>query len=140
MAIHRKHYRQVEQTIPSMILEKRAGRHTIYLDAKLIGRDLLVSIFGGDEHHIGGVSIANVTESHYRDASTVSVSTLTFPGHKDYVLSGSVSETLCKALGTSVVVTVGIHYDEASTEEIQEIIRVVQELTAELVERQQKAE
>ncbi|MHA1663094.1 MAG: hypothetical protein ACTSVR_07550, partial [Candidatus Thorarchaeota archaeon] len=62
-----------------MILEQKAGSHTIYLEVKEIGKDLLISIHGGDEHHIGGVSIAYVTPSHYRDASTVSLSSLTFP-------------------------------------------------------------
>lgn len=123
-----------------MILEKKAGRHTIHLDAKPIGQDLLVAIYGGDEHHVGGISAAHVAKSHYREANTVSVSTLTFPGHKDYVLSGSVSEALCKALGRSVVVTVGIHYDDATPNEIQEIIKVVQDLTADFIERHQKAE
>ena len=123
-----------------MILEKRAGRHVIYMDAKTIGKDLLVAVYGGDEHHIGGVSSAHLSSSHYRDAQTVSVSTLTFPGHKDYVVSNSVGERLCEALKCSVVVTVGIHYENASHEEIQGIIRVVQELTEEYIERHQKAE
>ena len=38
----------------TLMFEKRSGRHIIYLDAKSIGKDLLVAIFGGDEHHIGG--------------------------------------------------------------------------------------
>lgn len=123
-----------------MILERNAGRHTIFLDVTPIGEDLLVAIYGGDEHHIGGVSTAHETKSHYREANTVSVSTLTFPGHKDYVLSSSVGERLCKALGKSVVVTVGIHYNDATPDDIHEIIRVVQELTESFIERHQKAE
>jgi hypothetical protein len=126
--------------IGEMILEKKAGRHVIYMDTKTIGKDLLVAIYGGDEHHIGGVSTAHLTTSHYRDAQTVSVSTLTFPGHKDYVVSNSVGERLCEALKRSVVVTVGIHYENASRDEIQEIVRVVQELTEEYIEQHQKAE
>ncbi len=123
-----------------MIVKKKAGQHTIYLESKEIGNDLLIAIYGGDEHHIGGVAAAYPTQSHYRDAMTVSVSTLTYPGHKDYVVANSAAETICKALDVPTVVTVGIHYDNASTGEIQEIISVVNDLVEEIVTHYQKAE
>ncbi len=123
-----------------MILQRKSGRHIIYLEVKEIGNDLLVSIHGGDEHHIGGVSIAYVTPSHYRDASTVSLSSLTFPGHKDYIVANSAAEKICKKLERSVVVTVGIHYDNATKYDIDEIINAVDNLVTELVEHYAKAE
>jgi len=123
-----------------MILERKAGRHTIYLEVKEIGNDLLISIHGGDEHHIGGVSIAYVTPSHYRDASTVSLSSMTFPGHKDYVVSNSTAEKICKSLERSTVVTVGIHYEKASKQDIDEIVKAVDGLVDELLEHYAKAE
>jgi len=123
-----------------MIVEKKAGRHTIYLETKEIGNDLLIAIYGGDAHHIGGVATAYPTESHYRDASTVSVSTLTLPGHKDYVVANTAAEKICKALEVPTVVTVGIHYDNASRTEIEEIILVVNALVDEIIAHYQKAE
>lgn len=123
-----------------MIVKKEAGRHSIYLDAKEIGKDLLIAIYGGDEHHIGGVATAYPTESHYRDATTVSVSTLTLPGHKDYVVANSAAEKICKALKIPTIVTVGIHYDNATKKEIEEIISVVNALVDEIIAHYQKAE
>jgi hypothetical protein len=123
-----------------MILEKKAGRHTIYLEGKEIGNDLLIAIHGGDEHHIGGVAIAYPTQSHYRDATTVSVSTLTLPGHKDYVVANTTAEKICKALEIPVVVTVGIHYDNASSKEIKGIISAVNALVDDVISHYQKAE
>ena len=123
-----------------MIVEKKAGQHTIYLETKEIGNDLLVAIYGGDAHHIGGVAIAYPSESHYRDATTVSVSTLTLPGHKDYVVANTAAEKICKALEVPTVVTVGIHYDNASSKDIEEIISVVNTLVDEIIEHYQKAE
>lgn len=123
-----------------MILERKAGIHSIYLEAKEIGEDLLISIHGGDEHHIGGVSIAYVTPSHYRDALTVSLSSLTFPGHKDYVVANSAAEKICKMLERSTVVTVGIHYDKATKNDIDEIIKAVDALVDELISHYAKAE
>ena len=123
-----------------MIVEKKAGRHTIFLDAKEIGKDLLIAIYGGDEHHIGGVATAYPTESHYRDAITVSVSTLTLPGHKDYVVANTAAEKICKALEVPTIVTVGIHYDNATGKEIEEIISVVNILVDKIIAHYQKAE
>jgi alpha-beta hydrolase superfamily lysophospholipase len=123
-----------------MIIEKKAGQHNIYLETKEIGNDLLVTIYGGDAHHIGGVAIAYPTESHYRDAITVSVSTLTLPGHKDYVVANTAAEKICKALEVPIVVTVGIHYDNASSKDIEEIISVVNTLVNEIIAHYQKAE
>ncbi len=123
-----------------MMFEKQAGRHIIYLEAKSIGKDLLVAIFGGDEHHIGGVAVAYPTKSHYRDASTISVNSITLPGHKDYVVANSSAEKLCKELARPVISTVGIHYDAATPEEIQEIIKVVDDLVDEAILHYQNAE
>ncbi len=123
-----------------MILERQAGRHTIYLEVKEIGKDLLIAIHGGDEHHIGGISIAYITPSHYRDAATVSLNSLTFHGHRDYIISNSVAEKICKELEKSTVVTVGIHYDNATKEEIDEIISSVDHLVDELLRHYAKPE
>lgn len=123
-----------------MMFERNAGSHTIYLEVKEIGKDLLISIHGGDEHHIGGVSIAYVTPSHYRDASTVSLSSLTFPGHKDYIVANSAAEKICKVLKRSTVVTVGIHYDKATKRDIDEIINTVDALVEDILSHYAKAE
>jgi hypothetical protein len=123
-----------------MIVEKKAGRHIIYLDAKEIGKDLLIAIYGGDEHHIGGVAAAYPTQSHYRDATTVSVSTLTLPGHKDYVVANTAAEKISNVLEVPVIVTVGIHYDNATGKEIEEIISVVNVLVDKIIAHYQKAE
>lgn len=123
-----------------MIFERQAGRHIIYLEAKSIGKDLLVAIYGGDEHHIGGVAVAYPTRSHYRDASTISVNSITLPGHKDYVVANTSAEKMCKELARPVISTVGIHYNAATPEEIQEIITTVDGLIDEAILHYQNAE
>ena len=123
-----------------MIFEKEAGRHTIFLDVKEIGKDLLIAIYGGDAHHIGGTAVAYPTLSHYRDATTVSVNTMTLPGHKDYVVANTAAEKICKALELPTIVTVGIHYDNATKEDIDEIISVVDALVQDVISHYQKAE
>jgi hypothetical protein len=122
-----------------MIFEKQAGRHTIYLDVKEIGKDLLIAIYGGDEHHIGGAAVAYPTPSHYRDATTVSVNTISLPGHKDYVVANTAAEKICKALEIPTIVTVGIHYDNATKEDIDTIVSVVDALVQDTISHYQKA-
>ncbi len=123
-----------------MIIEREVGKHGIILKAVTIGSDLLVTIYGGDEHHIGGVAVAHSARSHYRNASTVSVNTLTFPGHKDYIVANSAAEKICKSIGVPVVVTVGIHIDRATREEIDDVVKTVDAMVEDLIAQYQKAE
>ena len=123
-----------------MIFEKEAGSHTIFLDVKEIGKDLLIAIYGGDAHHIGGVAVAYPTQSHYRDATTVSVSTVTLPGHKDYVVANTAAEMISKAMGKPTIVTVGIHYNNATKKDIDDIVSVVDALVHDAISHYQKAE
>ncbi|MHA1961977.1 MAG: prenylated flavin chaperone LpdD [Candidatus Thorarchaeota archaeon] len=123
-----------------MKLEKKVESHTIVFEAKTLGKDLLIAIFGGDEHHIGGVAIAYPTESHYRNATTVSISSMSFPGHKDYVVANTTAEKIAKALETPTVVTVGIHIDEAPWKTIEAVIKAVDELADEFISQYGKPE
>ena len=102
-----------------MRFEHKVGRHTIILDSQFIGEDVLVTIYGGDEHHIGGISVAYPTRSHYREATTISLNSITLPGHKDYVLANELAEKISSALDRVVTVVVGIHMDHATKEEIK---------------------
>ncbi|UCE10807.1 MAG: hypothetical protein JSW61_02425 [Candidatus Thorarchaeota archaeon] len=123
-----------------MKLERNVNSHKIVFEAKDIGKDLLIAIFGGDEHHIGGVAIAYPTESHYRTATTVSLSSMAFPGHKDYVVANTAAEKIAKALETPTVVAVGIHIDNAPWETIEAVIKAVDELVDEFIAQYGKPE
>ena len=119
-------------------LERRVGRHTIEMKVESVGADLLVVVYGGDEHHIGGIAVAYPTKSHYREAITVSVSTLTLPGHKDYIVANSTAERLCKSLGRTAVVSVGIHMENATAREIQMAVDAVDAMTDDAIAHLQK--
>ncbi|MHA1576185.1 MAG: hypothetical protein ACTSU3_02375 [Candidatus Thorarchaeota archaeon] len=123
-----------------MKIERNVGPHTLVLKADTIGDDVLVTIYGGDEHHIGGIALAYPTKSHYRDATTVSVNTITAPGHKDYLVANTAAEKISKALSTVVVVSVGIHINAATKDEITEIVNVVDSLVNDFIVQYQKAE
>jgi hypothetical protein len=121
-------------------LERTAGPHKIFLDSTVIGNDFLVSVYGGDEHHIGGVAVAYPTKSHYRDRSVINVNTINLPGHKDYLLANTTAEKICKALSKPTIVTVGIHIDNASAVELDEVIDSVDMLVKQFIDHYQNAE
>jgi len=121
-----------------MRIEKKVGRHGIVLDATSIGSDLLVVIHGGDEHHIGAVSVAYPAKSPYREDNSVSLNTLTLPGHRDYVVANSAAEKICKAIGVVTTVVAGIHMDKASRDEIEGAVKAVDLMVEEMIARFKK--
>ena len=121
-------------------IERTVDSIPLVVSHERIGTDLQVTIYGGDEHHIGGVALAYPTQSHYRDATTVSVNTITAPGHKDYVVANSAAETICKALSVPTLVSVGIHVENATKEQITSIVNEVDSMITELIAFYQKNE
>ena len=116
-----------------MRFEQKAGKYTIILDAQTIGSDILVTIFGGDEYHIGGISVAYPTKSHYRDATTISLNSITLPGHKDYILSNEIAEKIAGALEKVVTVVVGIHMEHATKDDIEMAVKTSHHLVDEFL-------
>lgn len=72
-----------------------------------------VGLYGGDKSHIGAVGIVN-------PAGNITVKQ--FEGYKEGILCQQWCETLFKAVNCSVVVTAGVHYDDASKEDILQIM------------------
>ncbi len=116
-----------------MILERHVGEHTIRLEALSVGNDLVVIISGGDVPHVGSISVGFTSPSQFRDAQTKGVSTISLPGHKDYVLSTTIAERLIHELDRSVIVNVGIHIDNATKTEIDAIIKTTEEIVTDFI-------
>src|SRR5664279_5784419 len=82
-------------------------------EATLIGGDVLVAIWGGGRPHIGAVAAASSRSSLADPAKTSATSSvLTYPGHKEDIVVKMAAEALSAALGTNVVVTAGLHWDD----------------------------
>ncbi len=100
------------------------GCYDLVANARLVGDDLLVAIWGGDRPHIGAVSMAQPRAS-LRDPSKLSAtaSVFTYVGHKEDILAKPASETLASALNKKVVVTAGIHWDDMEEKGIKRVIK-----------------
>ncbi len=105
-------------------IQTNEGEYDLSARVRLIGADILVTIWGGEKPHIGAVAAA---QSHPKlkdpkvTSSTASV--LCYPGHKEDGLAKSAAEKLAATFDTKAVVTVGIHWDNLSQEGIIAINR-----------------
>jgi hypothetical protein len=100
------------------------GEYDISASVRLIGRDLLVAIWGGDKPHIGAVAMAQPRPS-LKDPEVTSstASVFSYVGHKEDELAKATAEILAATLKTNVIVTAGIHWDNLPEEGIQRVIR-----------------
>lgn len=74
---------------------------------------LHVLLTGGQRTHVGAISTARPGQT---------AKTQCFPGHKDQFVSAPWAEKLAEKLGEPVTVVCGIHYDDATGEQIARIL------------------
>jgi hypothetical protein len=82
-----------------------------------------VLLTGGDRGHIGAVSVAEPGSP---------TQTMTFPGHKDHLLSAPWAEALAARWHCRVCVTCGIHYDGLNREGLTAVLAAAASLLAQL--------
>jgi beta-phosphoglucomutase len=86
-----------------------------------------VLLTGGDRPHIGAVSVIG---------PDTELCSITFPGHKETVISEKWARTIYGQIKPEqpVVVSVGIHYDGITKQEIDRVLEKTDELLARLLE------
>lgn len=86
----------------------------------LCGTDVSISFGGGNAYHIGAVALASPRASHLDpEKCSASASVLCIFGHLEDELCRQAALQISAALNTVVNVTLGLHIDHASQEEIQ---------------------
>ena len=112
-----------------------AGRISVQATVVRAGEDLCIVLTGGDRPHIGTVTLS-VPRPSLADATRTSATTsvLNLTGHKDGEAAQYLSERLAATLGTTVVVTGGIHVDDIRPDEIRTVLDLVDRLTTALVD------
>lgn len=103
------------------------GRVALRMTCVAMGRDLAVSLAGGDREHIGAVALGLPRPKG--DGATTSV--LAVLGHREDDLARNLATRLASRLGVAVCVACGIHVDGISREELAAVL----ELSAELADR-----
>ena len=103
-------------------LEIGRNPYKISATVTLCGTDVAVIIGGGEKPHIGAVGLASPRPS-LKDDSIVSasVSVICVLGHKDDILAREAALFLSSKLNTNIVVSVGLHVDNATREDIEKL-------------------
>ena len=98
-------------------LTKGEGRARVKVTANSMGNDLVVRIYNQNAH-IGAVAIGDYDYERER----ASVSIITRLGHKDDALAREAAYLLSKSVKKPVCVIAGVHLDNITEEEIDEIM------------------
>ncbi len=117
-----------------IVIKKTFTKGVIFMNVIKVGSDLCVSVFGGDKPHIGAVALASPRMS-LDDPSlpSSSASVMTISGHKEDLLARELSLLLSSQLKCVVSVSMGIHIEKATQEDIESIIAAVTALGNDLI-------
>ena len=113
-------------------LSRRKGKTEISCIVTYMGKDISVSIFGGDIPHIGSVVLAEPRPSLTGKGQSVTSSVINRLGHKDEVIARDVADALAKKYGVAVLCACGIHIHHADQQDLKQIRELVEELKMDL--------
>lgn len=83
------------------------------------GKDYAISVMGGDEFHIGAIAICI-------PGAVSSVASV--PGHKEEALALQLASDISHALNCVISVSIGIHFDDITASQINDLISIVNAL------------
>lgn len=81
-----------------------------------VGADPVIIVSGGTKPHIGAVVVANYEENE------VKVVSYGFPHHKEEQLFIDLAKVWCTTFQQKAVITGGIHIDNATKDQIEELV------------------
>jgi hypothetical protein len=117
-------------------IKTNKGAYDLEASVRLIGKDLLVAIWGGEKPHIGAVSAAQPRPSLKNSKITsATASVFCFLGHKEDLIAKEAAERIASALNTNVVATAGIHWDDIDEAGIACVMENSRELVEMIIER-----
>lgn len=107
----------MEQMTSQTIIKCKALEREIRIWFHNTGQGINVLIEGGDQGHIGAVAVC---------APGMETKVITFPGHREDVICRRWAQVLAAKYNVPVVVEAGIHFNQITKEEIQEVLRVLE--------------
>lgn len=115
---------------------KGEGSLRVCLDVHASTNGAILYLSGGDLAHIGGVAVG---VPRPRDATrlTANVSVISILGHKDDELARPIADKVARRTGQLAVVIAGIHVDNATAQDIENVMRNAYAAVDEWLERLQ---
>ena len=109
-------------------LSKDVLGYPITVTAFPAGSDWNILITGGCSPHVGSISLAEFQND------SVALRTLVRDAHKDQIIGDRFAQALALQLRCTVCVSCGIHYDNPSPEDLNQIVFASNSLLCELCE------
>ncbi len=106
------------------------GRCEVRLLAFSMGQELVVCLYNGNAH-LGAIAVGEYDPVSGRASTSV----ITRTGHKDDAVAVETAHTIAKATRNAVCVMAGIHIDNVTPQEIQQVVENCREAVGELVEK-----
>lgn len=119
---------------PVIVASAGRGKFRIMADARFIGDDILVSVWGGTKPHIGSVAVAQHRPSlqdPHRSSATSSI--INYLGHKDDVVAKLFAEKIASTMNCRCITTAGIHIDKADDDDLSLILKNCDALCSRMV-------
>ncbi len=106
------------------IFTEKFGEGKYLIEATLItsGKDMTIIINGGTDYHIGAVTFVSWESSSLEKKESAQIGTLKASNHKEDELCKKYALLFSQEFSTSVVVAAGIHIDNASAHEINQLL------------------
>jgi gallate decarboxylase subunit D len=113
-------------------LTAQRGRVRLTLRCLRMGKDLCLTLSGGEREHIGAVALS---EPGPEEKSSAVTSVLALPGHREDELAKRVASQVASRLGVVVCVACGIHVEAILPSELADVLEMSTTLTQSLLER-----
>ena len=128
--LQRSSVREGETMEPSKQFVCGEGRFRITLEIKRLAEGLQALLTGGEKPHIGATVLA-LPRTSLQDAESRSCDcyVLPVPGHKDDIIAKKCASDLCEATGEAVCVTAGVHVDNATKDDLEQLVRNCEAVT-----------
>lgn len=113
----------------SILLNEGQGKYKIYFHALFCGKDISISVFGGDLAHIGAVAVGVPRKSLTGDGSnSSSASVICITGHKEDLIARDLALKISSKYLCNTSVSVGIHIDNGKKNDFMIIDKNVKNL------------
>jgi hypothetical protein len=123
-------------SLDPMVLTAERGRIALRMTCVPMGRDLAVSLCGGDRAHIGAVAVSQSRPSlEAGGATSATTSVIALLGHKEDDLARTLAARFAAGLDAAVSVACGIHMEAIRPGELKDILAMAEELTTEALTR-----
>ncbi len=97
--------------------------HIVEAEIIFCGEDLVISVGGGSKYHTGAVAIAYPTFSSNDPTHKVTTtSVIAVAGHREEEITRFAANTISKSLNRKVTVAVGLHIDNATENDINQLV------------------